>query len=96
MYKRSAVNATEYGSEMPVNTFRAEAKAIAVASDHIGNVSAVIVPASALAPLPNWSPISPEIVTIILLRNCLIISNAMMSTCTVSATPYQTAETPVR
>ncbi len=80
----------------PVNTWSAEAKAIAVATDHMGKVTAVMVPAIPWAIRPNRSPIMPVTVTTMRLRSGLTSRSAIRRTCTVSATPYQIAEMPVR
>ena len=73
-----------------------EAKASAVATDHMGNVMAVMTPAMPFAVRPYLSPMRPEMVTIILLRNGPISTSAIMSTWVSSATPYQMAEMPVK
>lgn len=88
--------ATESVNEMPVNTWIAEANAIAVATDHIGKAKAVIRLDIPRAFRPNFSPIIPVTVTIIFFLNERMIRKAMMKICTISATPYQIAETPVR
>lgn len=79
-----------------MKTCSAEAKAIVVATDHMGKVIAVIVPATSLATRPKRSPMIPVTVTTSRSRSGLTSSSAMSRICTVSATPYQRAETPVR
>ena len=80
----------------PVKAVSAEAKAIVVATDHMGNVNAVMTPAMPLARRPNLSPMMPVTVTTSFSRSGLTSSRAMSRICTVSATPYQSAEMPVR
>src|SRR5699024_488404 len=91
-----AVKATEKVNEIPVDTWMAEAKAIAVATDHIGKANAVIAPAIPFAARPYVSPINPDTVTSIFLRNDRIIKKAMIKICTISAMPYQKADIPFK
>lgn len=88
--------ATEIIRSSPVMALMQEAKASAVATDHMGKVKAVMPPAMALAARPYLSPISPEMVTIIFLRSGPMSSTAIISTWDISATPYQMAERPLR
>lgn len=81
--------------ERPVNACSADANAMAVATDHIGKVNAVIAPPTPSASRPYRSPIRPEMVTTIRSRKGTTSSPAMSRTCTDSATPYQIADTPV-
>ena len=81
---------------MPVMALMQEAKARAVATDHMGKVKAVMAPAMALAARPYLSPMRPEMVTIILRRKGPISTRAMMSTWLISATPYHMAEMPLK
>ena len=81
---------------MPVMALMHEAKASAVATDHMGKVMAVMPPAMPLAALPYLSPMRPEIVTIMRLRKGPISTRAMISTWVSSATPYHREEMPVR
>ncbi len=78
-----------------VKAARAEANAIAVATDHIGKVKAVMTPEMTWATLPNRSPIIPVMVTTSFSRSGFTSRRAISSTCTVSAAPYQIAEIPV-
>src|SRR5699024_2826126 len=73
-----------------------DAKAIAVATDHIGKANAVMAPLIPNAARPYLSPINPETVTTNFSRNGPIITKAIIKTCTVSATPYQIADIPVK
>ena len=88
--------ATEMIRSSPVMALMQEAKARAVATDHMGNVRAVMAPAMALGRRPYLSPIRPEMVTSIFFLRGPISRNAMMRTWDISATPYQKADTPLR
>src|SRR5699024_6527594 len=73
-----------------------DAKAIAVATDHIGKANAVMAPLVPNAARPYLSPVNPETGTTNLSRSGPIITKAIIKTCTVSATRYQIADIPVK
>ena len=77
-------------------TVRADANAIAVASEYMGNVNPVMTALTPCAARPNRSPMIPVTVTTSFRRSGFTSSSAMRMIWTVSATPYQIAETPVR
>src|SRR5690625_3116398 len=89
------VNPMDNCMDSPVSAYSAEANAMAVATDHMGKVNAVMVPPTPRARRPKRSPIRPEMVTTMRSLNDTTMSRAMSSTWVVSATPYQTAEMPV-
>ena len=94
--RTTAVAATDSGRDRSVTTCRAEANAMVVATEYMGNVSPVMTEPMAFAARPKRSPMMPVTVTTSFSRSGLTSSNAINRICTVSATPYQTAEIPVR
>ena len=94
--RMTAVSAIDCHSVTSVMTVSAEANAIAVASEYMGKVKPVMTAATPCAARPNRSPMMPVTVTTSFLRSGFTSRSAMRMICTVSATPYQMAETPVR
>lgn len=94
--RTTAVSAIDCHSATSVTTVSADAKAMAVPSEYMGKVRPVMTALTPFAVHPNRSPMMPVTVTTSLRRRGFTSSTAMRMIWTVSATPYQMAETPVR